>query len=124
MTDRNRNLLLKAEADPSPLIILKPIPGSFHLDHSIALLVWPELDQIRQAAAVFTYVGEQPLAAAAQMSGRDAVERSIEESLGEQSPGNERRLNSLLLVKRCLYHRLVLGAVKSIKTLLEQMFAS
>ena len=52
MADGYRDINAAAIVEPAALIILEPVAGSFDLDHSVALLEWPELDQIGKAGTI------------------------------------------------------------------------
>jgi hypothetical protein len=52
MADGYRDTNAVAMLEPAALIILKPVAGSLDLDHSVAPLEWPELDQIGKAGTV------------------------------------------------------------------------
>jgi hypothetical protein len=52
VADGYRDINAVAILEPAALIILEPVAGSLDLDHSVAPLEWPELDQIGKAGTI------------------------------------------------------------------------
>ena len=58
----NRHAVLGAERQPAALIVLQPVTRPLDLDHAVASLARPELNQIGHAGAVGTNILEHALA--------------------------------------------------------------
>ena len=72
----------------------RPVPD---LDHPVATLRRPELDQVRQAGAVARDILQQAFEPGAQVGRRQAIERLFEQFLAKQLPVDEGRLQAELV---------------------------
>jgi len=110
LADAHRNLLCRAEVQPTDLVVLQPIAGAFYLNEAVTVLRGPQLNQIRQAAAIGTYVGEQSLQELAPMLGGHAIERQLQLSATQPVPGDEGRLDAAFALK-CVQDGVTIAAV-------------
>lgn len=97
VADRHRHLPLAAELQPAQLVVLQAVARSLDLDHPVATLRRPELDQVRQAGAVARDILQQAFEPGAQVGRRQAIERLFEQFLAKQLPVDEGRLQAELV---------------------------
>lgn len=88
---------LAAELQPAQLVVLQAVARSLDLDHPVATLRRPELDQVRQAGAVARDILQQAFEPGAQVGRRQAIERLFEQFLAKQLPVDEGRLQAELV---------------------------
>ena len=93
MTDFDGHAVPGAERNPASLVILQAVTRALYFDHPVALLLRPELDQIRHAGPVGADVAQQPVKPSVQMLGGQAVQGQIE-YLQAEAPIYEGRLNA------------------------------
>jgi hypothetical protein len=75
----NLHVVLGTKRQPAALVVLQAIAGPFDLDHAIALLGGPELDQVGHAGAVGADVSEHAFTPEPQVAGRDALQSQFQQ---------------------------------------------
>jgi hypothetical protein len=90
LANRDRDVPSRTKIEPANLIVLQSIAGRRDFDQSIAVLVGPELDEIRQSATIVGDSVEHPLEAQPQVKRRNAIERELEKFARYPSPRHER----------------------------------
>jgi len=78
------------------LVVLQAVARPLDLDHAVAALLGPELDQIRHPGAVVADVLQQAQEALLQVRGRQASQCLFEQGFAEHRPEHERRLQAVL----------------------------
>ena len=78
-----------AEGQPAFLVVLQAVARAFHLDHSVAALGRPELDQVGHAGAVLADIGQQAAKPGAQVRRWQADQRLFQALGVEQLPEYE-----------------------------------
>ena len=73
------------------LVVLQAVARAFHFDHGVASLGRPELDKVGKASVVGLDVDQDPLAPLAQVAGRDAGQRQLEQLVAQCAPVDEGR---------------------------------
>ena len=111
----------QAKFHPTHLVILQPIAGSLHLDHSVAPLCRPELHQVRISGPILHDISHDPFKPQPQMRRRQTPERALQQRLAQQAPCNERRLNTGLSAQPPPNEVLVAPRLQVRKALLESV---
>ena len=84
MADRDGHAMAVAELQPAALVVLQAVTGAFDLDHPVAPLLGPELDQVGHAGAVGPDILQQTLEPGPQMGRRQAVQGLVQQRFSKQ----------------------------------------